>query len=182
MTFYGRPKTPTWLVICAIVLSYALFEMIKGVASAQELIVSDSAGPILLGPNPKRFDIGAETVKNLSERLKRRTSRLYLVIDEIQRREPITLFFLVVLTAAPDVTQVFTNEDPVGTFNLFEKYQRFVSFDITERFRNLAAMRDAKLAVLIQPALGLNIGEREILQRKIDKAWITIGRVRFLVQ
>jgi len=186
MAFYRQACRRLWFtgaVLAALGNSLANKPAMSVGPSEVFVLGGHSDGPVRLGSSPKRFDISDDVLKTILQRLRERDDRrLYVVIDDIRRGEPLGIFYHVFFAAAGHGVEPLQDNDHVGSFNLFERYQRFVSFDVTDQFQRLVARPSAKLAVTIQPALGGTASERESLAKALDDAPVIIGGVRLALQ
>lgn len=143
-------------------------------------------GPIRLGAEPSHIRLGDDALENVAKwaRGAGAAGRIYLVLDQIRAKRQPGVLYEVFVSATDGGPQTPDSAHLVGHFNLFERQQPFLSFDVTERLEGLAVrdLRSRKLVVTIQPAVEPGSSGRPEFRQELEQAEVTVGRVRLVAQ
>lgn len=140
-------------------------------------------GPIRLGAEPSHIRLSDDALENVAKWVRGAggAGRIYLVLDQIRAKRQPGVLYEVFVSATDGGPQTPDSAHLVGHFNLFERQQPFLSFDVTERVEGLD-LRGRKLVVTIQPAVGLGSSGRPEFRQELEQAEVTVGRVRLVAQ
>ncbi len=145
-------------------------------------------GPIRLGAEPSHIRLSDDALENVAKWARGAgagaAGRIYLVLDQIRAKRQPGVLYEVFVNATDGGPQTPDSAHLVGHFNLFERQQPFLSFDVTERVEGLAIhdLRSRKLVVTIQPAVGPGSSGRPEFRQELEQAEVTVGRVRLVAQ
>ena len=140
-------------------------------------------GPIRLGADPSYIRLSDDAFENVAKWVRGAgaAGRIYLVLDQIRAKRQPGVLYEVFVNATDGGPQTPDSAHLVGHFNLFERQQPFLSFDVTERVEGLD-LRGRKLVVTIQPAVGPGSSGRPEFRQELEQAEVTVGRVRLVAQ
>jgi hypothetical protein len=173
-------------VVLAVAVAIAVLGIVpcrSAAGQGEETVLAASSpeeGTIKVGAEPRHIRLSDGALENATKWISSGRGRVYLVLDDVQARQPPAILYQVLLgTTAGGLPP----SEVVGHLNFFEPSRKLLSFDVTAHLERLAAdgPRDRALVATIRPSLG-NLSLSPEARRDLEEAGVTIGRVRLVAQ